>query len=154
MMGPTYYLPVDIKETDNGYLVEAPVPGFKPEDVEVTFSDGVLSINASRREEREEKEGRYLRREIAFRNYQRRIALPGDVQAKNITARFDDGVLRVEVPRATKPEPRRIEVQQGEQARQDSGETSKEAAGQGSTEASSQPTEEREQQPVEASSQS
>src|SRR5439155_21019816 len=111
MMGPTYYLPVDIKETDNGYLVEAPVPGFKPEDVEVTFSDGVLSINASRREEREEKEGRYLRREIAFGNYQRRIALPGDVQAKNITARFDDGARREEGPRATKPEPRRVEMQ-------------------------------------------
>jgi HSP20 family molecular chaperone IbpA len=157
-MAPTYYLPVDIKETDNGYLVEAPVPGFKPEEVEVTFSDGVLSINASRREEREEKEGRYLRREIAFGNYQRRIALPGDVQGENISARFDDGVLRVEVPRATRPEPRRIEVQQGEQAREDSSETSSdsssEASGQSSAESSSQPTQESEKQPVEASSKS
>ena len=42
LMAPTYYLPVDIKETENGYLVEAPVPGFKPEDVEVTHPDKVL----------------------------------------------------------------------------------------------------------------
>ena len=159
LMAPTYYLPVDIKETENGYLVEAPVPGFKPEDVEVTFSDGVLTINATRREEREEKkeEGRYLRREIAFGNYQRRIALPGDVQSDNIKARFDDGVLRVEVPRASRPEPRRIEVQPGEQARQEPSDASSEGssgAAQASTETSSQPTEEGKKQPVEASSQS
>jgi HSP20 family protein len=157
-MTPTYYLPVDIKETENGYLVEAPVPGFKPEDVEVTFSDGVLTINATRREEREEKEeGRYLRREIAFGNYQRRIALPGDVQSDNIKARFDDGVLRVEVPRASRPEPRRIEVQPGERARQEPSDASSEGssdAAQASTETSSQPTEEGKKQPVEASSQS
>jgi HSP20 family protein len=158
LMAPTYYLPVDIKETENGYLVEAPVPGFKPEDVEVTFSDGVLTINATRREEREEKEeGRYLRREIAFGNYQRRIALPGDVQSDNIKARFDDGVLRVEVPRASRPEPRRIEVQPGERARQEPSDASSEGssdAAQASTETSSQPTEEGKKQPVEASSQS
>jgi HSP20 family protein len=136
-MAPTFYLPVDIKETDNGYLVEAPVPGFKPEDVEVSFSDGMLTISASRKEEREEKEGRYLRREVAFGNYQRRIALPGDVQADNITARFEDGVLRVEVPRATKPVPRRIQVQPGEQARQDMGQD----MGEGSSESSKQPVE-------------
>src|SRR5215470_5874588 len=49
---PTYHLPVDIAEVDNGYRIQAPVPGFKPEDVEVTFSDGVLTINAKRSEEK------------------------------------------------------------------------------------------------------
>jgi hypothetical protein len=59
------------------------------------------------------------------------------VQADNITARFEDGVLRVEVPRATKPEPRRIQVQPGEQARQDMGQD----MGEGSSESSKQPVE-------------
>jgi HSP20 family protein len=114
-MMPTLHLPVDIRETDNGYMIEAPVPGFKPEDVEVTFSDGMLTINARRREEREQREGQYLRREIAFGNYQRRIALPADVRAENIRATFDNGVLRVEVPRAERPQPVRIQVQPGQQ---------------------------------------
>ena len=117
-MAPTLYLPVDIMETDNGYIIEAPVAGFKPEDVEITFSDGMLTINATRREESEEPEGQYLRREIAFGNYQRRIALPGDVQADGIRATFDNGMLTVEVPRAPKPQPKRIPVQPGEQPRQ------------------------------------
>jgi HSP20 family protein len=115
---PTFHLPVDIRETDNGYVIEAPIPGFKPEDVEVTFSDGVLTINARRKEEREKREGEYLRREMVFGNLQRRIGMPGDVQADNIRATFDNGVLRVEVPRAEKPQPRRIEVQPGQQADQ------------------------------------
>jgi HSP20 family protein len=106
-----FNLPVDIQETDNGYLIKAPVPGFDPEDVDVTFSDGVLTIKATRREEKEEPEGQYLRREIAFGNYMRRIALPGDVQGEGITATFENGVLTVEVPRASKPEPRRIQVE-------------------------------------------
>jgi HSP20 family protein len=115
---PTIYLPVDIKETENGYLIKAPVPGFNPEDVEITFSDGVLTINAPWREEREEPEGQYLRREIPFGNFQRRIALPGHVQADGIRATFDNGMLTVEVPRAPRPEPKRIPVQAGDQPRQ------------------------------------
>jgi len=133
----TFHLPVDIRETENGYMIEAPVPGFNPEDVEITFSDGVLTINATHREEKEEPEGQYLRREIAFGNYQRRIALPGDVQADGIRATFDNGVLRVEVPRAPRPEPRRIQVQPGEQSRQEqAGET---AQTDGQAKASDQP---------------
>ena len=65
--GPTFYLPVDIKETESGYMVQAPIPGVRPEDVEVSFADEVLTINATRREYREQREGRFLRREIVFR---------------------------------------------------------------------------------------
>jgi HSP20 family protein len=115
---PMFHLPVDIKETEDGYVIKAPVPGFKPEDVEITFSDGVLTISANQREEKEEKEGQYLRREIAFGNYQRRIALPGDIRADGIKARFEDGVLSIQVPRAPKPEPVRIQVQPGDKSRE------------------------------------
>jgi HSP20 family protein len=65
--GPTFYPPVDIKETESGYMVQAPIPGVRPEDVEVSFADEVLTINATRREDREQREGRFLRREIVFR---------------------------------------------------------------------------------------
>jgi len=43
---PSYLLPIDVKEVENGYQVQAPTPGFKPEEVEVTFSDGILNIRA------------------------------------------------------------------------------------------------------------
>jgi HSP20 family protein len=137
-MAPTFYLPVDIRENDDRYVVQAPIPGFRPEDVEVAFSDGVLTITATRREEREEREGRYLRREIAFGNYQRRIAMPGDVQAENIRARYDNGVLTIEVPRSSRPQPRRIEVQPGEQSRQELGDGSASSSSDASARSSSE----------------
>src|SRR3981189_2926722 len=72
----TFRLPVDITETDNGDLIKAPVPGFKPEEVEVSLSDGVLSIKAEHKEEKTEQKKNYLRREVAYGNFERMIALP------------------------------------------------------------------------------
>src|SRR5262249_54467703 len=87
-------------------------------DVEITFQDGILSINARRSEEREQKERDWVRREVFFGNLRRQISLPGDVQAENIKASFDNGVLTIEVPRARRPEPTRIQVQPGQQQQQ------------------------------------
>jgi HSP20 family protein len=116
----TYRLPVDIAETDNGYLIKSPVPGFKPEEVEVSLSDGVLTIAANHKEEKTEKKQNFLRREVAYGNFERMIALPNDVQGDNIKATFNNGVLEIEVPRAPKPQPKKIEVraQNGQQSQQ------------------------------------
>ena len=112
---PTFRLPIDISETDNGYLIKAPIAGFKPEEVEVHLSDGVLSISAKHKEEKTEKKGKYLRREVALGNFERQIALPKDVRGEDIKATFNNGVLAVEVPRAPKSQPKRIEVRTDEQ---------------------------------------
>jgi HSP20 family protein len=124
MDGGGQHLPVNIQETDMGYRIEAPLPGLRPEDVEITFQDGLLSIKARRSEERKQEERNYVRREFVMGNYQRQIALPGDVQAENIKANFDNGVLTIDVPRARRPEPARIQVQPGQQAKQLSGASS------------------------------
>ena len=112
---PTFRLPIDISETENGYVIKAPIAGFKPEEVEVHLSGGVLSISAKHKEERTEKKGKYLRRELAFGNFERQIGLPNDVRGEDIKATFNNGVLTVEVPRAPKPQPKRIEVRSEEQ---------------------------------------
>ena len=128
---PTYHLPVNISQTENGYRIEAPVPGFRPQDVEITFADGVLTIGATRREERERKEGGYLRREVAFGNYRRQITLPGDVRADDIKANFENGVLTVDVPRAPRPEPKRIEIRPAQARQEESSRGSKQTANAG-----------------------
>jgi HSP20 family protein len=114
----TFRLPVDITETGNGYLIKAPVPGFKPDEVEVSLSDGVLSIKAEHKEEKTEQKKSYLRREVAYGNFERMIALPNDVQGDNIKAAFKNGVLQIEVPRAPKPQPKKIQVRADEQEQQ------------------------------------
>jgi HSP20 family protein len=103
-------LPVDIRQTDDRFVIEASIPGFKPEDVEVTFDDGVLSIRGRLESQHESKEGGYVRRERHTSSVFRQISLPNDVQADEITAGFENGVLTVTVPRAAKAQPKRIPV--------------------------------------------
>ncbi len=107
---PTYFLPLDVREGESGYEIEAPVPGFKPEEVEVTFADGVLRIQAQHTEQSSQQQRGYLRKEIAYGNYQRSIHLPGDVKQEDIAASFTDGVLTVTLPKAPRPTPKRIQI--------------------------------------------
>lgn len=106
----TFRLPVDVAETDKSYVIRAPVPGFKPEEVEVTVSGNILSISASHKEEKEEKEGNYIRREMIMGDFERQIALPDDAKPDNVNATFENGVLKVEVARTPRPQPKKIEV--------------------------------------------
>ncbi|PZR97779.1 MAG: hypothetical protein DLM67_07095 [Candidatus Nephthysia bennettiae] len=120
---PAYVLPIDVREVENGYQIQAPVPGFKPEEVEVTFSDGLLRIQAQHSQETSQEQGGYLRKEVAYGNYQRSIQLPGDVKADEISADFENGILTVSVPKAPRPQPKKIQVSAGSQ-KQLSGKTS------------------------------
>src|SRR5256885_16977294 len=68
----TWPLALDIADLGNAYQVKAALPGFKPEEVEVTVADGVLDIKAQRKQETESKDGGYLRRELTYGDYERR----------------------------------------------------------------------------------
>jgi len=108
--GTYAYLPVDIRQTDEAYLIEAAVPGFRPEDVEVTFDEGVLTIRGQWQHEQEHKQGTWVRRERKMQSVQRQIALPAEVRAEEISASFENGMLMITVPRAQKAQPKRIQV--------------------------------------------
>lgn len=123
-MTSTYFLPLDVKEVDQAYQIQAPVPGFKPEEVEVTFSGGLLTIKAEHSEESKQQQGAYLRREVSFGNYQRSIQLPADVKEDDISASFDNGVLTVSVPKLPRPQPKKIQIAAGSQKAQLSGKAS------------------------------
>jgi HSP20 family protein len=103
-------LPVDIQQTEAAFIVEASVPGFNPTDVEVTFEDGVLTIAGRRTTSETAKDATYLRRERRTTSVFRQVGLPAEVRADDITAAFENGVLRITVPRAQKAQPKRIPV--------------------------------------------
>jgi HSP20 family protein len=106
-----FRLPVDIREVDNAYEIKAQVPGFAPEEIDLTVTGNVLTISARHKDEREKNERGYIRREVVEGNFVRQIALPNDAKLDTIKAEFENGELRVEVPRAQQPQPRKVQVQ-------------------------------------------
>jgi len=104
----TYYLPVDVFESDGAYTLVASVPGFKRDQVEITFEDGILSIRA--KAEKYMAPGRWLRQERPYGSFVRRLEVPQQVETGKITADFEDGVLTVTIPKTAKPQPLKIEI--------------------------------------------
>ena len=102
--------PVDIAETDSDVTVKATLPGTKPEDVEITVSEGVLTIRGeSRHEETDEKEN-YYRREIRRGAFSRSLPLPANVDEEQAEAEFTDGVLQIRLPKTDDARPKTIKV--------------------------------------------
>jgi len=112
--GQGYVPALDLSETQDGYLVEAAVSGLKPEDLEITVENNVLTIRGETRQEAEDKQRNYHRIERRFGAFQRTIGLPTTVKADAIQASLNNGVLRLEIPKAEEVKPRKISVQAGE----------------------------------------
>src|SRR5687768_10338797 len=103
---------VNIKETAQGFSFDIELAGFKPEDVELTCDNSVLTIRGQRTEERKEgDEGRYHLVERRYGEFTRSFQLPQNVNDEAIEAEFENGLLRVRVPKAEIPQPRKIEIQ-------------------------------------------
>jgi HSP20 family protein len=101
---------VDIKEEDNRYVIRADIPGVKPDDVEVTMENGVLTIRGERKfEETEEKEN-FRRIERSHGIFYRRFSLPDNTDSEGVMATGKDGVIEVTIPKTAEKQPKRIEV--------------------------------------------
>lgn len=104
-----YAIPVDVVDRDDDYLIEAVLPGVRPEDLDVSVSDNTATIRAECRLS-ELEEGDYLLRERRFGTMVRSITLPAALESDRATANFEDGILHLTVPKAATAKPRRIEV--------------------------------------------
>jgi len=116
-------LPVDLRETEDQYVLEAALPGVKPEDIEVSVQGNHISIRGEVKQEQERKGERYHVRERRVGQFQRSIALPNTIQADRVSCDFKNGVLTVTLPKAEEARPRRIQISSGEQRRAIEGRT-------------------------------
>lgn len=95
---------MDVSESDKGLLVTADLPGVDQKDIDVELLDNVLTIRAERRAEREEKDEKrqFHMIERSSGAFMRQFALPFEAEDNRIEASFDNGVLRIEIPRSKK----------------------------------------------------
>jgi HSP20 family protein len=105
-----YGFPIDVTNNADSITVEASLPGFKPEDVDITVENGTLNIHAETRTERSEGEGETLVQEIRRGTVSRTIALPTGIEPDKATASFEHGVLKLQIPKAEAVKPRQIRI--------------------------------------------
>lgn len=105
-------LALDVYEKGNKLVVEASVPGFAKDEIDVQVHEGILSIKAQRSSEKEEGEpgGKFYRRERSWGSVSRRVALPGIVQDAPVDAELKNGVLTLTIPLPEKATPKQIEI--------------------------------------------
>ena len=104
---------LDISERKDAYLVTVELPGIKPEDLDITMEDGLLTIQGERQFAQESSEQQFHRVERRYGAFRRSITLPAQVQAERIEASFDNGVLQIMVPKMEEAKPKRIQVRPG-----------------------------------------
>lgn len=90
---------MDVTEDDKEFTITADLPEVSKDNVKVTLSDGMLTIQGERRHEEEEKNKRYHRVERSFGKYVRSFQLPSEVESDKIEAQFEGGVLKVHLPK-------------------------------------------------------
>jgi HSP20 family protein len=103
-------LPLDVTTDNDTLTIEAALPGVSPEDVDITIENGTVTISGKTATERSGDEGSYLVQEIRRGSFSRSVTLPTGLEADKATASFENGVLRLEVPKAEQVKPRQIKI--------------------------------------------
>ncbi|MDQ3674761.1 MAG: Hsp20/alpha crystallin family protein [Gemmatimonadota bacterium] len=113
--GQSWTPAVDIKESESELTVELELPGLKPENVEITAENGVLTVRGEKRSERkEEEQSRYHVVERMYGSFMRTFQLPQGIDEDQISAGYEDGILSLRIPKTALPQPRRIQIGHGQ----------------------------------------
>lgn len=103
---------VDVREDAKELCLDVELPGISPEQIDITVENGVLTLRGEKRDERREadEDGRYHLVERSYGSFTRSFQLPQGLDDEQIAADFDNGVLRVRIPKAALAQPRRIQI--------------------------------------------
>jgi HSP20 family protein len=104
---------VDLKETDQAYILKADLPGMKKEDITVSVEEDVVTLKGERKHEEKKEEEGYHRVERRYGSFQRSFRIPGGVDTVKVAATYNDGVLELTLPKREEVKPKRIEVKVG-----------------------------------------
>lgn len=101
---------MDLAETDDHLVLKADLPGLDKDDVEIEIKDGVLTVSGERRTEHEDSSNGYHRVERAYGRFSRSLSLPQGIDADQVQADFDKGVLEVRIPKPAERKPHRVQI--------------------------------------------
>jgi HSP20 family protein len=108
--GSSRYLPIDLYETQDEFVLRAYVPGVVPDGREVNYQQGVLTLRAMTSAPQTDESWRWYVHEIASGEVTRQITLPREIDVDNATSRFENGVLTLTLPKSAEAKPRRINI--------------------------------------------
>ncbi|HWQ83926.1 MAG TPA: Hsp20/alpha crystallin family protein [Anaerolineales bacterium] len=104
-------LALDVKESDEAYLVKATLPGIDPQDVEITYNNKTLTIQGELKNEEEHENERYHMRERYSGKFYRQLRLPFPINEEAIEAKYENGILTLTLPKSEELKPKKIVVQ-------------------------------------------
>lgn len=103
-------IPMDVIEEPNEIVVKASLPAIKPEDIDVTIEDGVLTLKGETKAEHEEKNKNYLMKERAYGTFYRELRLPQSVDTDKVQTRFENGVLTLNFPKLESKKAKQLKI--------------------------------------------
>jgi HSP20 family protein len=101
---------MDLYQTEDSVVVKMGLPGVKPEDIQISVANGVLTVRGELKEEKEEKQRTYHLRERRFGSFSRSVSLPSSVNSDKSEALFEDGILTLTLPKAEEAKAKTITV--------------------------------------------
>jgi HSP20 family protein len=112
LTSPTSGPALDVTENNDAYTIKAALPGWKPDQVEITFEGGTVSMRGEVNEvnEQTDENTRWHRREIRRMSFNRSLTLPTEVEADKAKAEFENGILTLTLPKAEVVKPKQIKI--------------------------------------------
>lgn len=104
------YFPVDLYETDDEVVVEASLPGVKPEELQVSVTGDTLTVRGETKSAHEEEKPNFYRKERRYGSFQRVLTLPTEVDSDKAAATFENGVLNLRLPKKPEVRTKTIEI--------------------------------------------
>lgn len=101
---------IDVYETKDSVMVETPLAGIDPKNVEVSVQNGVLTIKGESKKETEVDEKNYYRKEVRGGSFYRQVALPAKVQEDKVSAEFENGLLKIRAPKSPEIKGKTVKV--------------------------------------------
>jgi len=102
--------PVDIYEKDNNLIVETPITGIEPEKVDISIEDNTLILKGKSEKKSEVEEKDYYRKEVRYGSFYRAVSLPTKVIGDKAEASYENGLLRITIPKAAEAKEKKIQI--------------------------------------------